>query len=1272
MSRNKQLVVDKLLTKPSAVSPMLFVGLGGCGCRIVSRVARHLRRRPDFDERYRELVKFALVDTNVNDLESYREIADETLLISDFEKEQYANLASGKLFLEEDPYFTQWIPQNYRFRAGDTAGAGQIRIESRLGLYYQMKHKDLVARFRKLLEGLKSHEHGHRRLDTSEIRIVLCYSIAGGTGSGSHLPLAYMLRDLARELGRAWLVGVAVLPAVFEDKTSVNKDGTFANGYAALKETEHLMRLGAPDSRFYPEDGIRFHYNPHDESRQVVRERPFEFVYVIDKPESFSVGEPVDAAADGLYLQFFSPLFGVQAGDYDNYTQHQRFLVPQDFEAKGILGFSSFYGSYGAAVLLVPVPGLLEYCSQAAALSLMRSNFLRDIPAGPAYVALRNLRETFDEVTLSDAKNERPVHRADFVKKESATRDRLRDRLFAKRVQLLAACELTEGQEGRFLALFRHGHRVGEAPRNQGGFEFRKERVPTDRQLLADRRTRYSINAIVLQALTGQRRGDQPGLLAQARRKMEAYADEEPYQQRGETTVANLKAQAAGWMDDFRHQGMTVLRDGYREGVLRFPGMDALLDLEFLKGEASEVDLAAKRYAVLRLIEEVDWDTRAPDGFGGFDAGDLDDGAKVREKDAQPLVDTLREQAIDQAMAAVKRQFVEQLGDLKVTLDRFAEVQRVLEQGFDELERDQSRWLERLREEGDSSANQYVLDAEALRMEDGRRLWDFFYEDRVATLPGLNLGNRQIQQVLTDTVTDLSFSGGGSTTTTLEKLFDALRRQAQAMIAPRIVGDPRATDRERREGLTLSDALELEVVYRALYLSDAKRVEQEGHRAIRDIVSEYRALPVDRKESLANPKHTDYLRDKIKRVVKEKASLLCVYDDSRDQHGGVRPDHVFLAAIDEDFKNSTIQEILRGADIPNLQWVSKGWSNPKEIIFYRAVLNVPLYVFGRVGEMRHHYYGFKNLARRSKVLHIDKGWEDSLPDLDPDSAMERHRQKLVRDQIINFATLLTLGRSDASSPDGHRHIVRRDGQFFLLDPNRPEDLETGGEDSATALGGTLAGAIEHLPDVLARERVKYLPYQQMLAAVRRGLAPRVLRGITQLPFQWRRNRDELRNQYGSNPELHQQEKLDDYRDAYQRLRESLDDLLERLRNHEIEQRTLGDDSNLPIADLPRRQAVDSLEESIEILKAFSETWQQMEDPAESRSIPRGFRDLFQPLGEEGLHQALDQLRQASSIGVRAPGRHRAKARAIAADLVAEVAVETPPGTAPETAIGSEG
>lgn len=1227
MERHRKLVVDELLTKPSAVSPMLFVGLGGCGCRMVARVAQHLRQRTDFNERYQSLVKFALVDTNVNDLESYRELADETFLISDFEKEQYSNLASGKLFLEADPYFTQWVPPNYRFRAGDTAGAGQIRLEARLGVFYQMKHKNLVPRFRKLMEGLKSHEHGHRRLDTSEIRIIVCFSIAGGTGSGCHLPIAYMLRDQAAELGKPWMVGVAVLPAVFEDKTGVNKDGTFANSYAALKEMEHLMKLGAPESRFYPVEGRPFHYDPSDESKVRVRQRPFEFLYVVDKPESFSVPEPIDAAADGLYLQFFSPLFGAQVSDYDNYTQHQRFLVPHDFEAKGIPGFSTFYGSYGAAVLLVPVPGLVEYCSQAAALWLMRASFLGSIPGDPIFSPLRLDPQRYNEVTLSDEKNQKPIAVKDFVKKTPEQQKKLRDRLYMKRVRLLASSEAAAGIEGRFLSLFRHGHRVGEMPTGQGGYEFKEERVAADEEQRANGRMEFSIASVVLPAITSEQEGERPALLDHAEATIREYAERNKMMPADGLRLIDLKGRANAWMQDYETVGMAVLLNGYVLGTLSYPGMDTLVELQFLNEDAGKVDLAAKRYAVVSILERTQGDWTPPPLTTDFDLpGERNLTRPIRRDDQIPLIEELMRQAIKRAMETIERTFYEKLGELRKKLENFANIQRSLEQGFDDVERDRLRRLELLRREGDPSANQYVLDAEALQIEDGRRMWDFYYEDRIADLPELSMGDPNVQRVLSDTITSLSLSGSPVTSGILDKLYTALYEHAKSFLQPYIGGDPHSPDRERRDGLTLSEALELEVVYRALYLSHAGEVEQEGHKVIRQLVHEYRALPAEQRENLADPKHQDYLRDKIRRVVKEKASLLCVYDESRDQHGGVRPDEVFLAAIGQDFRNSSIEQAIRGTDIPRLSWVSEGWKNPKEIVFYRAILNVPLYVFGRMDEMKHFYYRFKNLAKRSKALHIDRNWEESLPDLDPVSAQNEHREELVRDQIINFAVLFTL------RPDGQRHgyVLRRQGRYFLCDPTLASSNGSG-PDGLAFLGTTMAEAIGNLPEVLAAEKVKYMRYQQMLQAVREGLAPMVLSEIVLLPVNWRKNAEELRKLYRSRPGPLEQEMLDDYETSYRGLHKSLEDLLEELRRKQVQQKTLGEEVGGNVAGIDSETARQSLTQSISILDSFAKQWHQMENPDESGTIPEAFKALFAPLPEDELGSRLDRLREAFGV-----------------------------------------
>jgi hypothetical protein len=1215
---NEQDVVEEMLTKPSMVVPTLFVGIGGCGCRIAVRVAEHLTRQTDYKERYSDLVKFALIDTNINDLETYREHADQSFLISNFEKEEYANLAAGKLFLEADSYFTQWVPQDYRFRAGDTAGAGQIRIESRLGSYYQMKHKDMVARFRRLLEEMKSHEHGHRRLDSTEIRIVMCYSVAGGTGSGSHLPLAYTLRDQAKELGKPSMFAVSVQPAVFEDKTGANKDGTFANGYAALKEVEHLMKLGAPESRFYPEDGVEFHYDPSDSTKRKVHQQPFDFVYVIDKPESYSLDNPVEAAADGLYLQFFSPLFSEQAGDYDNYTQHQRFLVPHDFEAKGIVGYTQYYGSYGSAVLLVPIPGLVDYCARSAALGLMRQSFLGSIPGDTTYNSLRKNSRSFYEVTENDGEDAAPIHLSDFRKKDSETRKRLRDRLFQKRVRLLAACEHDDGESAQFMEIFRHGHTPGAVPTTNGGTDVDEERSQRDRENLGQGGMNYSIGAILLEAVAGERSA---GLTDRAnaaiQQQKEQLIQQVTYQKED---FGYWKSMATNQTHNLKRAGLSVLENGYRDHRTdaTIPGMDKLVDLDFMKDDAGEVNLAAQRYAALSVLDSLKADDtrlhepKAPQ----FDYADDD---RVKDDDFKRIMSALYDYEAKKAFYEVQKAFLDQRVQFRDKLARMAGQLRGLEQGFEQFAQKQEKRINRQRVDGDESANQYVIDSEALQIENGRRMWDFYFEDKIASLSELGLQSKAVQQRLSGVVRMMSLQQGLGNTAKLQKLYESLLEYAQGFLQTQIGGDPKAQDPARRDGLRLADALKLEAEYRALFRSNQEHIGNEGKKAIRNAVAEYRAKPDEEQIDLGRELYQEYFRDKIKRIESEKASLLCSYDESRDRHGGVRPNKVFLGLMSEDFGDVDIEGAIDSAETAGIKWIKEGWHDPHKIVFYRAVLNVPLYVFGRMNEMQDYYYRFKNLAKRSKVLHIDKNWENALPDLDPDGAQEKHRQEMVREHIINFGVLLTINDNFGSNKS---FVTHRNGNYYIRPPNSlPTD-----DDQLALLGESLTESIERLPEVLEGEKVKYISFQQMLQRVHDGMAPMALDRVVRLPFKWRRNRDQLRTQYGTEPSAEQKLKLKDYSDSFERMKEALEALLERLRNIEAEQMTIGGSFDANSSGLSAQEAESNLRQSIQLLRAFVDGWRGMENPEEASGVPRDFQNLFQPLQEEKLKDTLEILR----------------------------------------------
>lgn len=1227
MENETRAVIEELLTKPSTVVPTLFVGIGGSGCKLIRRVADHLMRRPDYKERYETLTKFAFVDTNINDLEPNRAVASEVFLISDFEKSDYSALASGRGYLDPDPYFTQWVPQNYRFRAGDTAGAGQIRIESRLGCYYQMKHKDFVPKSRKLLESLKSHETGHRRLDSGELRIVVCYSIAGGTGSGAHLPIAYVLRDLGRQLGKPRMIGVAVLPSVFESKTRANKDGTFANGYAALKETEHLMKLGAPDSRFYPEDGILFHYDPSDTSKRKVHETPFEFVYLIDRPETMSVRSVEEAAGDGLYLQFYSPLFGEQCSDYDNYTQHQRFLVPHDFEGKGIQGFTSFYGSFGAAVLHVPEDGLMEYCTHAAAMQLMRSSFLGNIPAETLYTPIHANQDAFYEVALTDS-GARPIQEAEFVKKTRDERGQLEDRLFQKRVRLLASCEFDKDERGRFAAVFRHGHPLGFRPNADGGLKGQEKAADWETKNFADQGLGYSIAHAVLLSIMRTPSG-RATLLRRVDEHIEGEAGKLEHGL-SSATVEQLRERAWSAKEDLLREGRKLLKFGSGQGTQRLLGLDDLQNLAFLGARMSPgVSLLEQRYAVLCLrdILQHAYPQAQRPAASDLPASSGEDQPLSKPKtlkgsEINEPWNALREELKGEVLRKLTREFEDGIERLRKDLNDRAMVYRALQQGYVEIEPRKRKYIEKLREEGDFSTNRYVLDSEALQMESGDRLWDFYFEDQIADMSDLSLANPVLAECIGDRVGALAKERTVASKVT-EELYKDIHERIARVLRPVIVGDPHDTDASRHHGLTLEAALKLEVAYRALFLSSRDQLDPaERADGVRRIVIQYKAArkPVN----LEDPIHRDYLEDKVRRVVKEKSELLCYLDPKHLQQGGVRPDNVFLAALSKDLEDGPVGKALRVASSGEVKFVTDEWENPKEVILYRAILNVPVYVFGRMEEMKGFYHRFKNLAKRSKVLHIDKNWEDSLPDLDPAGLEAQYRERFVREQIVDFATLLTFPiPSLGTSP-----IVWREGAYYLQSV-REESLDPGHdlmEPGPVLLGDRLLTAIARVPEAFEAESVRFSPYRGILQATRRGYSPEILSKIVGLPAQWKRNAENLRNRFGARPEILQQEKIDDYRKASQRLYEALKNLLEDLRDQEAERQAteVANDTVLEIdgSVLTGQEASRLVRQSIQILVTFVESWENRD---RIRRLPGSVGQLFQPIDEKKLQEQLNQM-----------------------------------------------
>ncbi|MCB0013996.1 MAG: hypothetical protein KDE34_18910, partial [Anaerolineales bacterium] len=174
------------------------------------------------------------------------------------------------------------------------SGAKQLRPFGLLSLLwnYKLVHDEL-RRAIWLLAGRQQHVTGNQE---QGINIFICGSLVGGTGSGTFLDLAHLVRALFTELGSqaefCHITGIGLLPQAFPGISGPN---FLPNTAAALQELNHLMVKSGFKARF--PDG------------RVIQsqEAPFNLFHIIDgvdeRGQTWSdIGAVCQMVAEGLYL----------------------------------------------------------------------------------------------------------------------------------------------------------------------------------------------------------------------------------------------------------------------------------------------------------------------------------------------------------------------------------------------------------------------------------------------------------------------------------------------------------------------------------------------------------------------------------------------------------------------------------------------------------------------------------------------------------------------------------------------------------------------------------------------------------------------------------------------------------------------------------------------------------------------------------------------------------------------------------------------------------
>ena len=338
-----------------AFNTTLIIGLGGIGSGIVENIYRKFdASNPSITDR--DNVAFLCLDTDEADIKKRREVmpASSVVKTSSDLSETVGGYVSR---IQNATTVLDWFDtrSSQMLSMPLNEGAAQIRMASRLAAISAIdegKFKAIDNSITKLFATDPARHAGN------DIKIHIVTSLAGGTGAGSFLQVAYYVKDAMRALGALApkINGYFILADVLCDEmgSTFGKDqreNVRSNTYACIKE---LMAFSDSARR----DGLQtmlFEYKLGQRNKKLPDQPPYDTCFMIDftgsKGGNLQRKERYyDQATSFVYANAFDPLG-------DNYRSKAINDVRQLIDNNGASRFASF----GVSKLVYPVDDMMSY-----------------------------------------------------------------------------------------------------------------------------------------------------------------------------------------------------------------------------------------------------------------------------------------------------------------------------------------------------------------------------------------------------------------------------------------------------------------------------------------------------------------------------------------------------------------------------------------------------------------------------------------------------------------------------------------------------------------------------------------------------------------------------------------------------------------------------------------------------------------------------------------------------------------------------------------------
>lgn len=267
----------------------LYVGLGGTGMKSL------LHTKKIFIETYGEvppMIGFLGIDTDGGEYK--KELDSKYGNVSLTPNEQLPiKVDEARPIYEVNKEHFAWLPEdNVYALTSMTLGAGQIRSNGRFAI--TVNHTEVENKIVSVLTDItRAHISNNEKYEllANEVEIHIVFSLCGGTGCGTFINMAYLLKKCAPNCK---LTGYGVLPDVFEAMTTAGMAKVKPNAYGAIQDLDWLMHLDLNS------DKIALDYINYI---QTTNEKPFNaFIFIDNKNPNNDTYTHIDQIAEMVSL----------------------------------------------------------------------------------------------------------------------------------------------------------------------------------------------------------------------------------------------------------------------------------------------------------------------------------------------------------------------------------------------------------------------------------------------------------------------------------------------------------------------------------------------------------------------------------------------------------------------------------------------------------------------------------------------------------------------------------------------------------------------------------------------------------------------------------------------------------------------------------------------------------------------------------------------------------------------------------------------------------